>query len=343
LLLLVMMCGINGYAQIIRNADGTPLSTTYCFQDKNVELVGTPAGGTFQGCGVSNRNGRWIFNPRTASEGTTVFPMQCMIQYSVNGATANVPVTIAKPVVISPPLEDSFTCNGNIFLHASTLYAGAYQYAWSPAALLLTPHQENTPGFIDATQTFVVTATDMASGCKGSDTVTIIKDTVPVVTVSPDTTILPRTSAQMHASGAYTYNWSPAGGLNNPRSADPMASPRENTTYTVTGRSLYGCYNSASVTVRVNGQILVPNAFTPNGDGVNDVFRIVNYGFDQVMEFRIFNRWGKEVFSTTNGMDGWDGTLNGQPAATGTYYYLIRISHKDGGASDYRGDLTLVR
>ncbi|MEO6833816.1 MAG: gliding motility-associated C-terminal domain-containing protein, partial [Chitinophagaceae bacterium] len=74
-----------------------------------------------------------------------------------------------------------------------------------------------------------------------------------------------------------------------------------------------------------------------------DVFKIVNPSFQRLMEFRVFNRWGQEVFSTTDINAGWDGTWKGIDQPTGVYQYLIRVGSPDGKAETYKGDVTLVR
>src|SRR5690606_10005604 len=137
----------------------------------------------------------------------TVFPISCNMTYTVAGSSTTVPLLIWKPVVITPPLEDSFTCNGYFFLHATTLYAGAYDYTWAPAAPLDLPDSPNTAGFITSTQTFVLTAVDHTSGCMGSDTVTIEKYPEPELSVSNDTTINARGAVQLFAEGATDYLW----------------------------------------------------------------------------------------------------------------------------------------
>ena len=88
--------------------------------------------------------------------------------------------------------------------------------------------------------------------------------------------------------------------------------------------------------------LLVPTAFSPNGDGKNDVFKVSNLTFQRIMEFRVFNRWGQEIFnSNTNA--GWDGTWQGEPQDIGNYTYLIRVNSPDGSVETYKGDVTLVR
>lgn len=90
--------------------------------------------------------------------------------------------------------------------------------------------------------------------------------------------------------------------------------------------------------------IMIPNAFTPNGDGKNDVFKLLNISREQqLIEFKIFNRWGTIMFSTTNPEEGWDGRFHNQDQPTGVYGYGIRIQYSDGLIETYRGTVTLIR
>jgi gliding motility-associated-like protein len=89
--------------------------------------------------------------------------------------------------------------------------------------------------------------------------------------------------------------------------------------------------------------VFVPTAFSPNGDGKNDVFRVANMTFQRIMEFRVFNRWGQEIFATTDAKGGWDGSWNGEPQPIGNYRYMIKLAQPDGRTENYAGDVTLIR
>ncbi len=344
---LIVMFLVSGYTfvygQTITHTDGSALHTKYCYQDTGYGLTGLPAGGTFSGCGVTLGNGVWTFNPLLAAEGVSVFPYQCALKYTVNGQTVSRNLLVQKPVVIYPPLRDSQTCNGALLLQAGTLYAGAYQYRWEPAAPLDRTDTSIASGSITGTTTFRVIVTDASSSCTGTDSITVFVRPVPELTVSATQTINPRENVQLQVSGAASYQWSPATWLDNTRSAAPTASPHTPITYTVVGANEYGCRDTATVSILIREQLFVPNAFTPNGDGLNDRFFIANYGYQEVKTFRIFNRWGKEVFSTFDGLAGWDGSYQGNPAETGTYFYHIELSDRDDVAQTFRGELLLIR
>ncbi len=169
---------------------------------------------------------------------------------------------------------------------------------------------------------------------------------LPLVNIlTPDTTIKYGQSVQLLVNGARLYNWSPVSSLNNPNISYPVATPTEPTMYVVTGLGTNGC--RAMDTVRVNldyrDRLLIPTAFSPNGDGKNDMFRIPNLTFQRVVEFRIFNRWGQEIFSGGDPKKGWDGNWKGVPQEIGSYQYMIRVAYPDGYVETYKGDVTLLR
>ncbi len=200
-----------------------------------------------------------------------------------------------------------------------------------------------TKGHIEQTTTFILTARDVTSNCLGSDTVVIERYPVPDIDISNDTTIYARGQVRLFATGGQNYEWSPRTWLNNPMVYNPIARPQQSTTYTVRVTNEYGCTATKDVTITIIEEILIPNAFSPNGDGVNDVFRIENFGYQEVVEFRVFNRWGNEVFNTKDGTKGWDGMIDGTPAEPGVYFYSIRLAFRESGIKAFKGDLTLLK
>lgn len=184
-------------------------------------------------------------------------------------------------------------------------------------------------------------------GCQ--DTLDVQVETHPpfnLVLHNNDTTIYLGDNVQLYASGAPFYYWTPTDYLTYSQSGSPLATPLHDITYTVTGVSLLqGCPQTDSVHITVVPQdVFIPNAFTPNGDGNNDVFRIGTIRkMVNVQEFRIFNRWGQEVFETTDIYRGWDGTFKGVKQDPGTYNYLIRVAYANGKTQFLKGDFQLIR
>lgn len=117
------------------------------------------------------------------------------------------------------------------------------------------------------------------------------------------------------------------------------------TSITIRAASDEGCIGEASVTVAVMPNVLMPNAFTPNGDGLNDYFRLSHNGYIFVRKFEVFNRFGQMVYGAygANAAEGWDGTFNGKPCDVGTYFYYINLETKENQTISLKGDVTLLR
>ena len=141
--------------------------------------------------------------------------------------------------------------------------------------------------------------------------------------------------------------WRPDDGtLDLPNINNPIATPLDSTNYIVYAMNEWGCRDSANVIILVNDGMGegVPTAFTPNGDGLNDVFRLTNLRYQKLVEFSIYNRWGQLVYHNTSDIKkGWDGTLNGVEQDMGVYSYFVIIARPDGGQKIYKGDFTLIR
>jgi gliding motility-associated-like protein len=164
-----------------------------------------------------------------------------------------------------------------------------------------------------------------------------------VVSAGPDKTITEGDAVELEgtANGNYPVLWSPLPTLTFPAKdpLHPLAAPTVTTTYTLSGKAGY-CTGESQVTITVTPRVRIPNAFSPNGDGLDDAWeidRIAEYPNSRVI---VFNRWGLKLFETTNysRSNQWDGTIKGQPAPLGTYYYLITL----GNGKSYTGPLTIV-
>jgi len=140
------------------------------------------------------------------------------------------------------------------------------------------------------------------------------------------------------------YSWTPASSLNVHSSTEVIAKPEERTKYTVVGRNEYGCQDTAFVDVQVdyNNHIVLPNAFTPNSDGKNDVFSIPQ-GNWKILKFDIYNRYGQAVYLYKENNNGWDGNFNGVACDAGVYYYTILLSMPDRTQTNLKGELHLLR
>jgi gliding motility-associated-like protein len=167
--------------------------------------------------------------------------------------------------------------------------------------------------------TYTVTTVD-ANGCEGNGEVVIAaKESPELVATADPATISAGSTAQLNASGAATYSWLPAETLDDPTSATPLASPVETTTYMVTGTSADGCGVTLEVMVTVAGVASFPPAFSPNGDGQNDIWNVqAESRLDCILS--IFDGRGRRIFE--NSGENWDGTWQGKAVPEGTYYYV---------------------
>ncbi len=137
-----------------------------------------------------------------------------------------------------------------------------------------------------------------------------------------------------------SYLWTPDQYIDNDTTLNPRVSPPSDMTYTLTATSAEGCSNTSSVLVKVLNGLYIPTGFTPNGDGLNDVWRLPVLDAYPNTEAWVYDRWGKVVYHSVGPVVSWDGMFNGIKQPTGTYVYLIDLKN---GTPLLKGTLTLIR
>lgn len=146
----------------------------------------------------------------------------------------------------------------------------------------------------------------------------------------------------------YSYQWSPNDHLQNGTSAIAIVAPRENMSYIVQVTDSFGCSKTDTVTIHVvvlscdNPYVYVPNAFSPNGDGLNDVL-YVRSRIIKECTFVVYSRWGQKLFETMDMEVGWDGTFNGKPCQNGVYDYYLKVTCINDQENEIKGNVMLVR
>ena len=196
------------------------------------------------------------------------------------------------------------------------------------------------------TAQYIVTV--QTGNCIAKDTVNIIVTSPPTVDAGTGVSVAKGLDAQLNAtvSNAASFAWTPVTYLNNTNTLSPTAvMPQQTITYTLTVTNAEGCSNSDTVTVTVLPYcIKVKNAFTPNGDGVNDNWMVYDQ-FDclQNVRVQVFNRYGSRVFESKNYRNDWKGTYSGSNLPDATYYYVIDFIMLDGRDYQVRGDVTILR
>lgn len=253
-----------------------------------------------------------------------------------------------KPVVDAG--KDTAICyktNATLSGSAGNL-SGTVNFAWSPPDSLSTPNAPTSFVRMDTTRQFTLTVTDNY-GCNFSvsDSVTIFMQPLFVAFAGNDTNAILGRQHQLKASGtnATDFVWSPAAPLNNPFIANPLAILHSNTSFYVHVTDAIGCTDDDTVFIKVyeGPNYYLPNAFTPNGDGLNDVFGPTIVGMESTGYFRIFNRYGTIIFETKDLSKNWDGTLKGKPAASGTYVWMIKGIDVNGSVVEMKGTVILLR
>jgi gliding motility-associated-like protein len=237
--------------------------------------------------------------------------------------------------------KDTTICSGKtVQLNSS----GGASYSWSPVTGLSSPSTPNPKATPLVTTEYIDTVAN--GGCIAIDSVLITVNPSPiaVTTPYPSVNIVSGFSTPLLVTPASSYIWTPATGLSCDTCQSPSASPTVTTTYYVTINS-GGCSATDSIEVIVIencGQVFIPTAFSPNGDGQNDILYIKGDCI-QTIDFNIYDRWGNVVFRTQDMTQGWDGTYMGKPAQTGTYTYFITVLTNNGNTASKKGSITLVR
>jgi len=280
-------------------------------------------------------------NPVTHTYVETGLYLAQLVVGAANGCSSDttLEIVIRGPTVAEILPGDTICQDESLALQA----AGGFFYQWTPTLGLNDPAVYNPLASPESTTTYVV---EVGDGCT-SDTAAVTVEVLPapVAQAWPDTSILRGQSVQLFASGGVAYAWFPTDSLTDAGIAAPIAAPTSSTWYTVYVTAENGCGRFDSVFVEVLDRcagLLLPNAFTPDGDGRNDAFRIQPIGDDQLVEMTVFNRWGELIFQSANAEIGWDGTYRGKPQPLGVYLYVLRF-RCDGADFQKSGTVTLLR
>ncbi|MFT3981890.1 MAG: PKD domain-containing protein [Ferruginibacter sp.] len=161
-----------------------------------------------------------------------------------------------------------------------------------------------------------------------------------------DTNVVIGQPLQLTATGSNHYSWTPVTWLNNPAIFNPVSLPQESIQYVVRVSNDQGCFDTDTINVKlfkIDPDLLVPTAFSPDGDGLNDVFRPIVIGMRSLDAFRVYNRWGQLVFTTTQPGYGWNGEFKGQPQAAGTYVWYAEGVTYLGRKIEKKGSVILIR
>ena len=282
-----------------------------------------------------------IANPTTTTNYT--------VTITLGGCSVDVPVTVSvNPAPVPDAGAQGYICFGQSYQLQAT---GGARYLWTPSSFLDADTIPNPVATPDKTITYTLSVID-ANGCQSLVTDEVIVDVTPPITVYTfpyDTIVYEGDQFQILATSIATdYLWSPAVGLDNPAIANPIVTAGvagDVLIYKVTASTFAGCkgYGYVKVQVYKGPDIYMPTGFTPNRDGLNDIFRPFTVGIKQINYFKIFNRWGQELFSTKTVGAGWDGRLGGVDQPSGVYVWMVEGVTEDDRIIRKRGTVAIIR
>lgn len=267
-------------------------------------------------------------------------------------STTDTVIVNVNPAPIPNAGTDGFICYGQSYNLNAT---GGTVYSWTPSTYLSNPNIANPVATPIKDITYTLTILSDVNGCASLVTDNIFIDVTPPVKVKTfpyDTIAYPGASFHILAvpsdPDANIYTWSPSVGLSDPTIANPILTVGpigSDITYQVITSTIAGCKGEGYVHVKVyNGpELYVPTGFTPNRDGKNDVFTPFPVGIKSLNYFRVYNRWGQLVFSTSSLYTGWDGTLGGKDQPSGTYVWMAEGVTLQGKLITKKGVVTLIR
>lgn len=286
-------------------------------------------------------------NPVANGSGTFSLTVTDITSGCFNSQVFSLTQNTVQPV-ISAMSTFTFNCGANsITLSANTIPTSGVNYSWAgPSGGSISGANTSNPD-VDASGIYSLTVTDLLNGCTSTATVDVVQDNViAAFTANPTGGHAPLTvNFNNTSTGASTYNWTFGDG-NNSININPNNIYNGNGTYTVTLiASTPSCADTAYAIIIVEDplSLYIPNVFSPNNDGVNDVFCIKSTGIKEI-SLLIFNRWGQKLYEFSGDRAAWDGKeSNGNNAPDGTYFFMVKAKGFDEKEIEKQGTLNLFR
>lgn len=272
-----------------------------------------------------------------------------------NGCTENVSITLEDPSPLSAEINTlAGGCDAPTRVAINSITGGNPPYEFSPDGAFFNPIP-NLPFSFDglAPGTYMIHVRD-AGGCEVQREVVIETSEALQLELGPDQVLQLGDSLVLKPILNFDpmlVNWEPTDGISNADQLDAVLKPSFTTTYTLTLTDAGGCTISDQITIIVdrNRPVFVPNAFSPNGDGVNDNFTLYSgMSVDQILQMKIFDRWGnllmdRQDMQPNNPSLGWDGQFRNKPLNPGVFTYFFEVLYMDGQTDIITGEVVLLR
>ncbi len=290
--------------------------------------------------GVSNPN---ILTPDIAADTTLTYTVHTS-HAACRDTTASFTLTVLPAPQVFAGNDTSICAGSHIMMKATTNPPLTYTYDWQPASAVQYPAVLQTVFIADSTTQLIIRATTNI-GCSSTDTVWVYVKPAPVFDLGKDTLVCRLPQIQINAPGQdVQYLW-------NNGDTTCCITAGANGSYILTETNSYACSYTDTMQVHFSSCInciAVPNAFSPNGDGIDDVFKPILLCPLKEYHLKIFNRWGQEIFHSDNVTQGWDGNYKGQLSAgkvgNNVFVYYIELTEDKPGAQKtlLKGNITVV-
>ncbi|MBO9682463.1 MAG: PKD domain-containing protein [Flavisolibacter sp.] len=328
--------------------NASPKQQVVCFGD-SIRLS-SAGGGTYLWSPSTGLSNAAIANPMA----TPVISTKYKVQVTSDKGCVNsdsISLTIAPRIKVQLPASADLCIGSSLQLNAS----GAASYQWINTTSGLSNTAISNPILTTSnTATYTIVGSDNYNCFKDTVSIMVTVRNRPTVNAGPDLTIVGGIPYQLNATASddvVSWLWSPGNNLSCTNCPAPIATPKMQTAYVVKVTNTWGCTASDTVLVKLQcaiANVHIPNAFTPNNNGKNDIFYAKGSGVNVIKHFKIYNRWGQVVFERNNiGIDdrsaGWDGKYKGQYAEAGTYVYMAEMECISGEVFTFKGTVTLIR
>ncbi|MEO8759686.1 MAG: gliding motility-associated C-terminal domain-containing protein, partial [Bacteroidia bacterium] len=260
----------------------------------------------------------------------------------VNGCKGTDSTKVYTDSKVAIPLKDTTICNGvNVQLQVTK---GLYIYLWSPANSLNKDSIYNPIAHPTSTTTYTVWVTN--GGCINTNTVTVFVNPLPTISVKPAYSfVMAGEAVNLQAQAIDSCYWSPTDWLNCDACNTNISFPYQDVTYTITTTNSFGCSASTKAIIKIDleSTFYIPNTFSPNGDEKNEIFKPA---YTNIHNFKIdvFDRWGLQLFQSTNPDNGWDGTYKNGRCQEDVYVYKAEYyDNETNTRHTASGTVTLIR